>query len=481
MSECLERTEVAAPELRDVQQQLQDLDAFTLQVSSAIESLVDGLLQVQQRVEDNQAMLALQQKVSELDQQLRAERMRHELSLVSRHHQKTRSALFVSSRVFSDNVKYTWLAMRDMAAREGIRLLYLPYDAEHERHARQMGADCLPSQPSAWTDAHISLALEAAVLVTSDHLLHPNPHLPALVAGARHVQLWHGISIKEVGMRNLSDLKHMSPHMARVLSTCGWFSTFVGTSAGYEGEWRRWFGFERFAPLGYARNDVMHREPTASDLINVDMQAYAQAKAHRAAGRKVWFYAPTFRDADRGAWIAKVGLDTVARAARQQGALLLVNLHPVEQVVQQQLAAYLSDVQFVQVATDIYPLLGQTDALITDYSSLMFDYLHLDRPIVLFRPDHASYITHSRKLFDEKVATLPGPLCEDAASLVQVLGRLGGKQGKAGHDSHRAARHELATRMFDHLDGDAGARIARSIAAEVDRVVPPLTALAAST
>ncbi|MEY4764653.1 MAG: hypothetical protein RI907_1326 [Pseudomonadota bacterium] len=473
MSECVANRDHVEDQLQDVQQQLQQLDAFTLQVSTAIDQLVDGVLQVQQRLDEREDVKGLQQKLASLELQLQAERMRHDLSLVSRHHQKTRSALFVSSRVFSDNVKYTWLAMRELAQAQGIRLWYLPHDAEHERHARAIGADCLPSSAADWTEDHITATLEAAVVVTSDHLLHPHPHLPALVAGARHVQLWHGISIKEVGHRNMPVLKHLSARYARVLSTCGWFATFVGPAQGYEGEWRRWFGFERFAPLGYARNDVMHRTPSADDLVNVDRTAYNAMKAHRQTGRKVWFYAPTFRDADQGVWLSRVGLDEVASAARQQGAMLIVNLHPVEQVFQAQLSVIMPNVQFVAPGTDIYPLLGETDALITDYSSLMFDYLHLDRPIVIFRPDHEDYVRRSRKLFDDKLPELPGALCTDAKALVRELGRMGPRGGKPVPDPYTQVRHELAHRLFDQLDGEAGARIAACIAAEVDRVVPP--------
>jgi hypothetical protein len=65
------------------------------------------------------------------------------------------------------------------------------------------------------------------------------PRAAALLAGARHVQLWHGVSIKEIGLRNLAPLKHMSARYARVLATCGPFATLVGTAAAAEAEWRR--------------------------------------------------------------------------------------------------------------------------------------------------------------------------------------------------------------------------------------------------
>ena len=249
----------------------------------------------------------------------------------------------------------------------------------------------------------------AAVVVTSDHLLHPNPFALSLFAGARHLQLWHGVSIKEIGFRSAPALKNMTPHAARVLRTAGHYAALVGTTERGESEWRRWFGFDRYAPIGYPRNDVLYREPSELDLLNVDKEAYAHAGAARARGQRVVLWAPTFRDVNRVKWILEAGLPAIARELGRAGQCLIINLHPVEQPAVPELERAFPNVTFVAAHTDIYPLLSRCDVLVTDYSSVLFDWLHLKRPIVLFRPDHEDYTQRSRKLFDDKLRALPGP------------------------------------------------------------------------
>jgi CDP-glycerol glycerophosphotransferase len=239
----------------------------------------------------------------------------------------------------------------------------------------------------------------------------------------------------------------------------------VGTTSTAEPEWRRWFAFNRYAPIGYPRNDVLHREPDEGDLANVDKDAYARAVEARRQGKQVFVYAPTFRDADRK-WVLSAGLDAIARAVAKAGNLLIVNLHPVEQPQIPEMAKLLPGVTFVAPRTDAYPLLRQASALITDYSSVMFDFLQLDRPILLFRPDHEAYTQKSRKLFDDKLSVLPGPVVTHATQLINRLGdpALGQKP------AHAQARQLLLKQLFDHQDGASGERLLGLIGDELDRL-----------
>jgi CDP-glycerol glycerophosphotransferase len=437
---------------------LAGVEAFGAQVSQAIESLVTSI------VEKTQELTALQARTRELEQQLNLERSCRDLERTSRLHPKERRVVFVGTVYLGDNVKYAWLAFRERAKALGIESWFLPQDEAQEKLVRATGEACFPHKFTDWSADHLHAALSAAVVVTSDHFLNPNPYAAAVLAGARHVQLWHGVSIKEIGLRNLAPLKHMSPRFAKVLATCGPFASFVGTAAAAEGEWRRWFGFDRYAAIGYPRNDVLHREPTEGDLINVDRAAHDRARAARAAGKRVILYAPTFRDANRAKWIVEAGLGRVARELERRGDCLLVNLHPVEQPHAAELAPALPGVTFVTPRTDLYPLLRQADALVTDYSSVMFDYLHLDRPILLFRPDHQDYTERSRKLFDAKLATLPGPVAPDAQALLNLLAKK-----DLPDASHAAARKALRDSLFDHHDGAAGQRLADLLVDELDR------------
>ena len=83
----------------------------------------------------------------------------------------------------------------------------------------------------------------------------------------------------------------------------------------------------------------------------------------------------------------------------------------------------------------------------------MFDYLLLDRPIVLFRPDHQDYITRSRQLFDAKLDEHPGPLATSAKALLDLLRQPDAQAGKFA-----PVRAAMRQRLFDHTDGRAGER-----------------------
>ena len=120
-----------------------------------------------------------------------------------------------------------------------------------------------------------------------------------------------------------------------------------------------------------------------------------------------------------------------------------------------QLAPALPGVRFVAPRTDLYPLLREASALVTDYSSVMFDYLLLDRPVLLFRPDHRDYQASSRALDERKLDPLPGPVLSDAEALLAQL------RPKALAEDRRAAdRRRLRQQLHDHLDGRSAERLA---------------------
>lgn len=453
---------VLAPDTPALDERVQTLEAFTAQVSQAIESLVGSVVAGQDEV------VALQAKLREVEQQLALERALRDLERTSRLHPKERCVVFIGTIYFGDNVKYAWLAYREAARAAGVDCWFLPNNAQQEAQVRSIDARCFPARHTDWSAEHLHRALSAAVVVTSDHFLNPNPYAAALLAGARHIQLWHGVSIKEIGLRNLGPLKQMSPRFAKVLATCGPYARLVGTSSAAEAEWRRWFGFERYAPIGYPRNDVLLREPTPDDLVNVDADALALARRTRAAARRVIFYAPTFRDANRAQWVLDAGLARIAKQIAARGDALIVNLHPVEQPHLEELRPALPGVTFVAPGSDAYPLLRECDALVTDYSSLMFDWLLLDRPVLLFRPDHRDYTERSRTLFDAKLDPLPGPVAADADALLALLG-----QRDLGAQRFAAARTTLRDALYDHHDGASGVRFAALAAEVLAEALPP--------
>lgn len=100
-------------------------------------------------------------------------------------------------------------------------------------------------------------------------------------------------------------------------------------------------------------------------------------------------------------------------------------------------------------------VLNVADVLITDYSSIFFDFLSTDRPIVFFAPDREEY-HGSRGVYLEE---LPGPVVEDLGDLLEVMQSLGSGSSKDVEVSFEMARHNAARIFCPNDDGRATKRV----------------------
>lgn len=174
-------------------------------------------------------------------------------------------------------------------------------------------------------------------------------------------------------------------------------------------------------------------------------------------GRRVVLWAPTFRgdrvtearDADAldlGAMAAALGKDHV----------LLLRLHPF---VRRGLAIPPSATDFVRDVSghpDINELMFVADVLVTDYSSAIFEFSLLERPMAFFAPDLDAY-EQERGFYVDYRTWVPGPIFETADALAAWL-----RAGQADLPRVRAFREA----SFAVADGHATARL-------VDKVILP--------
>lgn len=110
-----------------------------------------------------------------------------------------------------------------------------------------------------------------------------------------------------------------------------------------------------------------------------------------------YIYMPTFRD-DGKNFIndMKLDFDLLNEILRQKNRLLVLKLHPDTKI---ELKDNYSNIIVMGNSYDLYPVLPFTDCLITDYSSIYFDYILMrDKKIILFIPDYEDYISKSRDL-----------------------------------------------------------------------------------
>lgn len=120
---------------------------------------------------------------------------------------------------------------------------------------------------------------------------------------------------------------------------------------------------------------------------------------------KVYIFMPTWRDANRD-FMEKEHFDFASLdvVMKSQNGLFIFKMHPETPIDKDKFNQY-TNLLLLDSKYDIYPILPFTDVLITDYSSIYYDYLLMkDKSTILFPFDYEEYVTSSRDFaypFDE--------------------------------------------------------------------------------
>ncbi|CAM5674780.1 hypothetical protein SANTM175S_05768 [Streptomyces antimycoticus] len=234
-------------------------------------------------------------------------------------------------------------------------------------------------------------------------------------------------------------------------------------------------------PYGAPRNDVFQR-------ATEDEVARLRARLGIPAGTVAVLYAPTHRDYQRR-YVPRLDLERVARALGP-GFTLLVRTHyfhapatgaasPTGRVLDVSGHGQVLDVpghgQVLDVSGHgrVEELCLAADALLTDYSSLMFDYANLDRPIVIHADDWDAYRAARGAYFDITAAP-PGPVSRTEDELIALFA------GGAWCGPRSAAlRAAFRARFCPYDDGRAAERVVRRVfLGERHALLPPVVPLA---
>ncbi|MEU9057659.1 CDP-glycerol:glycerophosphate glycerophosphotransferase [Streptomyces sp. NPDC048430] len=203
-------------------------------------------------------------------------------------------------------------------------------------------------------------------------------------------------------------------------------------------------------PYGYPRNDV---------LCNATAEQTGKIRAELgiAPGSTVLLYAPTHRDYREG-FLPLLDLERLARDLGP-GCVLLVRAH----YFYARSAGTAAGGRVVDVTGHpvVEELFLAADALITDYSSLMFDYACLDRPIITYVPDWEAYRAARGTYVDllsGRAGDTPGAVATTEDELREVL-----VSGAWRSQDAEALRAAFRRRFCPYDDGHAAERVVRRV------------------
>lgn len=178
---------------------------------------------------------------------------------------------------------------------------------------------------------------------------------------------------------------------------------------------------ERCLESGYPRNAIlqMRKEQVRNFVAKYEPKETLQLIQTIESFEKVYIYMPTWRDSQKDVFVQQFNLQALNEMLVKQKALMLLKPHPNTRT--EVINGY-SNIILVNATMDVYGILPFTDVLITDYSSILYDYLLMqEKEIVLFLYDYEEYVRDRDFYypFDENVV---GKKVSSFEQLLQLLG-----------------------------------------------------------
>ena len=269
--------------------------------------------------------------------------------------------------------------------------------------------------------------------------------------GTVHVMTHHGTPLKRMGL-DLRDAHVAGRRMdfAALLRRCERWDYSISSNVFSTLVWERVFPVPyESLEVGYPRNDVFSTA-TGDDVARI------RAGLGIEPGQRAVLYAPTHREYQTG-YVPVLDLAALADGLGPE-YVIMARLHYFHGA-DPHLAELHRQGRIRDVADhpSVEELSLAADVLVTDYSSLMFDYAVLDRPIVIHAPDWEVYRTLRGTYFD-LLAEPPGAVTRSDDELIAAL-----RTGAAEDAAAEAARAAFRARFCALEDGHAAERVVRRL------------------
>ena len=283
-------------------------------------------------------------------------------------------------------------------------------------------------------------------------------------ARAKIVELWHGTPLKKIlfdGPLYLipdptSKQKRLFPRFRLLHFSKHTSSDELYIAASQEAKNKLTTAFrappERVAVTGYPRTDSLfgfgrERSPLLDRLDDLKKKRFV-----------IGLYMPTHRQ--EGKQSIRCLVDDIGKIEPQLAELrvvLLVKLHFWHLQELQSLDAQFKHIFFVheeEINQDIYPILPETDFLITDYSSIYFDYLLLNKPIIFAPVDMTDYVECDHQLYYNYEDVTPGPKAMNWQRVVECIDDVVMKS-----DLYEDERRRVSSMFNAYADGCSSKRV----------------------
>lgn len=287
----------------------------------------------------------------------------------------------------------------------------------------------------------------------SSHGLHDLNKIT--LSGAKNIQLWHGTALKNI-MRNHKSLKEFTRRL-----TGSRKHHIIATSEEVKKKFQEIFYVKKghVHITGYPRNDALFF-PKWLEKNNKETIEYLNKIKKKTSFDKIIFYLPTWRSKNMDVDLIEdygFDLDYLEKKLEKMNAILIIKAHPVNMDIGKDFLKNSKRVHNFpdKELPDIYPLLGKTDLLITDYSSVYFDFLLLDRQMV-FAPFDIEK-KKKKSFFYNYDKVTPGPKGKNWKEVIELA------EKELNKDNYKKQRKKINKKFNKFNDSENSKRVSEMI------------------
>ena len=287
---------------------------------------------------------------------------------------------------------------------------------------------------------------------------------------ALKVNMWHGIPLKKIQADNRFDLfrhpknswekfkcfpRNLSDEKpSHYVLTTSEFMRPIFSSA---------FRTEHVLVSGYPRNDRLISdvlENVLPELEEKELEKIISFRERDGRGKMV-YYMPTFRDSEKK-FFDVMQLESFQQFLKENHILFCVKLHPKSKLNAQFKELQGEAIQVIDKDADPYTFLEEADVLVTDYSSIYFDFLLTDKPVVFFDYDLEEYLSDTREMYFDYEAFTPGMKAKNQEELEEALKEAVCHQ-KVTDMTENEKYQEIKRNVFDETQNAASPRMVQDI------------------
>lgn len=275
----------------------------------------------------------------------------------------------------------------------------------------------------------------------------PELYLVEFPKHVKVIQLWHACgAFKTVGLERIG--KPGAPKFDTNVHKCYSYMTVSSELSAHH--YAEAFGMDekKILPLGIARTDIFFNEDYKKQIIPQVLEAFPQCKN----ASQVIMYAPTFRgtNAKTASFpMDMIDYDLIGEYLLKTNSVMLIKMHPFVTEPLNIPNKYKDIIIDASSFREINDILFITDILITDYSSVIYEFSLFNKPMLFYAFDRMKYEA-DRGFYEPYSDMVPGKIVRTFEQLVSSL-------EKKDFEFEKVA--PFVKKNFSHTDGKSTDRI----------------------